>query len=67
MFDHGTFQRYVLAVTKSRTGTWRLGLGDVRLGTRDSGLGTPDSGLGTPDSGLGDVINNQHLIFALNL
>ena len=34
------------AVTKSGTGTWDSGLGDV---------------------GLGDVINKQHLTFALNL
>ena len=40
------------AVTKSGTGTWDSGLGDVGLGdTR----------------GLGDVINKQHLTFALNL
>ena len=45
------------AVTKSRTGTWDSGLGDVGLG--DVGLGDT--------RGLGDVINKQHLTFALNL
>ena len=45
------------AVTKSRTGTWDSGLGDVGLG--DVGLGDT--------RGLEDVINKQHLTFALNL
>ena len=40
------------AVTKSGTGTWDSGLGDV--GLRDT-------------QELGDVINKQHLTFALNL
>ena len=45
------------AVTKSGTGTWDSGLEDVGLG--DVGLGDT--------RGLGDVINKQHLTFALNL
>ena len=40
------------AVTKSETGTWDSGLGDVGLGDTQ---------------GLWDVINKQHLTFALNL
>ena len=60
-----------MIVTKSETGTWYwdvvlglgdVGLGDVRLG--DVGLG--DVGLGDTQ-GLGNVINKQHLVFALNL
>ena len=39
-----------------------MGLGDVGLG--DVGLG--DVGLGDTQ-GLGNVINKQHLVFALNL
>ena len=50
-----------------------VGLGDVRLGDvelGDVGLETWDSGTwdsGTWTRGLRDVINKQHLIFALNL
>jgi len=67
---------YYRAVTKSRTGTWDLGTqghgtqgrGDARLETR--GRGTPGCwNLETRlDAwGLEDVINKQHLTFALNL
>ena len=66
----------LLAVTKSRTETWGLRLGDVGLGDvglgdvglGDVGLGDVGLGdVGLGDVGLGDVINKQHLTFALNL
>ena len=60
--------------TKSGTGTWDwdvslgdVGLGDVGLGDVGLGdVGLGDVGLGDT-RGLGDVINKQHLTFALNL
>ena len=64
LISHNFSLRSLVAVTKSETGTW-----DSGLGTRDSGLGDVglgDVGLGDT-RGLGDVINKQHLTFALNL
>ena len=61
----------------SRRGTRVVGLGDVELGdVRLGDVGLGDVGLGDvglgdvglgDTRGLGDVINKQHLTFALNL